>query len=497
MPRYRSAVLRVSELERRDAPATLVSPYKMTYQDADGDAVAVTFSKPILTPTNVNAVFAFGMGSVEGDNTARQPLWAINLTGLGAAATGTSITVTSTRSAVTGGDGYAAVGQIDATGIDLGTVTIDGDLGRVLAGDTNSATPGLRALKTQSLGLFGLGTGAPDLRSQVSGRVGSVSVRSNVRVTTIEVFGDLGPVTVGGSLVGTADGGATIATTGAVGPVVIKGDVDGGGGDGSASIAAGGSLAGVTIGGSLRGGPGTDSGGIFAIGAMGPVVIRGDMVGGGGNMSGTIFGKANISAITLGGSLLAGAGFLSGTIAAGGQIGAIRVGRDVLGIPGSSVPIISALGDINPTATSHVAIASLTVGGRVESALIQAGVDLTGSSGRNADAQIGAVTVGGDWIASSIAAGATQGTDLYFGDGDDTKFSGFGVNDNSQILSKIVSVTIGGQVLGTGTIGDHFGIVAETVGSVTVGGTRLLLSPGPHNDNLAVGITGDFTVHEI
>jgi hypothetical protein len=169
----------------------------------------------------------------------------------------------------------------------------------------------------------------------------------------------------------------------------------------------------------------------------------------------------------------------------------------VLGIPGSSVPIISALGDINPTATSHVAIASLTVGGRVESALIQAGVDLTGSSGRNADAQIGAVTVGGDWIASSIAAGATQGTDLYFGDGDDTKFSGFGVNDNSQILSKIVSVTIGGQVLGTGTIGDHFGIVAETVGSVTVGGTRLLLSPGPHNDNLAVGITGDFTVHEI
>ena len=38
--RNRSA-LRLDHLERRDAPATLVSATKLTYQDADGDNVAV------------------------------------------------------------------------------------------------------------------------------------------------------------------------------------------------------------------------------------------------------------------------------------------------------------------------------------------------------------------------------------------------------------------------------------------------------------------------
>src|SRR5262245_60504375 len=51
--RPRPSTLRLESLEPRDAPATLVSPMKLTYQDADGDNVAVVFSKPILNATNV------------------------------------------------------------------------------------------------------------------------------------------------------------------------------------------------------------------------------------------------------------------------------------------------------------------------------------------------------------------------------------------------------------------------------------------------------------
>src|SRR5205085_6255815 len=70
-------------LERREAPATLVSATKLTYQDVDGDNVAVTFSKPILNAGNVNSVFLFNTGTVDGSNATKQQLQEINLTGVG------------------------------------------------------------------------------------------------------------------------------------------------------------------------------------------------------------------------------------------------------------------------------------------------------------------------------------------------------------------------------------------------------------------------------
>src|SRR5262249_24654511 len=53
----RRARLAVESLEHREVPATLVSPTTLTYQDLDGDSVAVTLSKPLLKAGNVNAVF--------------------------------------------------------------------------------------------------------------------------------------------------------------------------------------------------------------------------------------------------------------------------------------------------------------------------------------------------------------------------------------------------------------------------------------------------------
>src|SRR6186997_636417 len=119
--RRTSSPLRLEQLETRDAPATLVSATKMTYQDIDGDNVAVTFSKPILNAGNANSIFTFGLGNVNGSNADKQRLLAISLVGV-AGTGGTTVTTKAVRSATNDGDGFANLGHIDATGIDLGTV---------------------------------------------------------------------------------------------------------------------------------------------------------------------------------------------------------------------------------------------------------------------------------------------------------------------------------------------------------------------------------------
>src|SRR5262245_5714925 len=105
----RRAVLRLEELEDRCVPATLVNPMTLTYQDTDGDPIRVRLSKPLLRPTNVNSVFTFDVGDVNGDNSTSQQLLAVDLTGLRAAGVSLSI-----RATAPGGE--AEVGFINAAG---------------------------------------------------------------------------------------------------------------------------------------------------------------------------------------------------------------------------------------------------------------------------------------------------------------------------------------------------------------------------------------------
>jgi hypothetical protein len=708
------SVLSLEALEFREVPAALVNASTLTYQDVDGDAVRVTFSKPILTAGNVNTVFRFDTGSVDGSNTARQQLQSIDLTSLGAAAKSVGITTAAAHTPLTGGDGFAAVGQIDATGIDLGAVTIDGDLGRVRAGDDAIATTGLKGLTALSLGRYGTDTGAPDLTSTIGGRLDFLRLKSDLIDAYVFVQGgDIGSVTIGGSLLG---GAASLSgrfeTTGNIGPITIRGDVVGGsdyasgsiyavgkiagatiggavrggagqysgtivasgglgtvaiggdiaggagevtgvvgtdgklagvtvggslrgGGSGSGriysnlamgpikiagdvlggdspnsgaiwtydrlsavtirgsilggtgplsgsvtgtggigvvkitgsvvggseyrsgSVASGQSLAGVMIGGSLVGGAGENSGCLFSGGASGAVRITGSMIGGSAYQTGSIIMVTSLAGVTIGGSLVGGTSGESGLISAAGAIGPVKIVGDLIGgsasgtdsvwdsgavigrriarvtIGGSMIAgtnttsagfydngviramddlgpvlirgnvlgnltnpaIISGRGSVAPT-TSDIAITSLTIMGRVEYAQILAGVDETGIP-RNADAQIGAVIIGGDWIASSIAAGANAGGNGYYGDGDDVKMVGLNIKDQAQVFSKIASLAIGGQVIGIFGGTDCFGVVAENVGVVKIGGTLVTLSPGNGNDDVVAGITGDFRINEL
>jgi hypothetical protein len=785
--RRRSRTGNAHALESRTLLASLVSATKLTYQDADGDNVTVTLSKAVLTAGNVNSIFTFDVGTVDGSNTTKQQLRTINLTGVAGIA-GTTITTAAVRSATTGGDGFAALGQINATGIDIGAVTIDGDLGRILAGDATTSTQGVGALKVHSIGRYGTLSGATNLETVIQGKLASLTTKSDVKESRFQVFGDangqIGTISIGGSLIGgaTSQAGRIIAS-GNIGAVTIKGSVIGGAGAITGSIRAGGKLASVTIdgsviggagglsgnihgeteigevdikgdvignagegsgmlftfgkltsvsiGGSLIGGAGTSSGMVYSKLDMGPVTIKGSILGGSasstgfeeatgavitdgklssltvggeiragdGNYSATVYAdmevgtvkvtgsviagigqlsgsiltfngkmgsvtlggsliggsgincgriesyldmgpvsiggdivggsssngsgqlicEQNMGAVTIGGSLIGGSGTESGTIRSGNKIGAVKIGRDIRGGTGSgarieafgnvtsvtvggsliggtafgsgfisvgelgsltiegnivggsasgssdlqnsgcvlarristvtlngsliagtdntsgmfssngairashdiasltikgsvignstSKALIAARGQFAPSGATDLAIGKLTINGRVEYGLILAGVDgYQDVASSNADAQIGPVVIGGDWIASSLVAGAAPGVDGHYGNADDVKMSGGGIKDVSTVSSKITSIVIGGQVIGTPVqVGDHFGFVAENIGSFKVKGgtTTYSLTAGNSNDDILLSLIfgglvgGDTRLNEI
>ena len=369
---------------------------------------------------------------------------------------------------------------------------------------------------------------------------------------------NLASVTIGGSLVGGFDFSGTVQVTGAaeirLGQVKIGGDVLGGSGSSAGSVGAP-NIGAVTVGGNLRGGGGDTSGNIRSDGSLGPVRIGGDVIGGTISSSGRIGATTGpITSVTIGGSLVGGFFNFTGEIVAGGNLGPVKIGGDVRGgsafglssvdrsgyIQGKNIASIAVGGSVlaglwdglpgtltksgsiraderlgpvtvkgtlvgtsnSPviitargltTAAGALAIRSLTVGGRVEFARILAGYNIE-LSGMNGNAQIGPVVVGRDWVASSIAAGVLPVNGM-FADADDSPL--FTTDDG--IVSRIARITIRGAALGTLAGGDHFGFVAQQIGSLSVGGTAFPLKVGAGSDltGLAVGVTGDLRVREV
>ena len=292
----------------------------------------------------------------------------------------------------------------------------------------------------------------------------------------VHAAGNIASVTLGGSIIGHDTGGALdsgiiyayYGATNNVGAVAIGGSLLGSDSEFSGSLNVGGTIASVKIAGSLVGGAGVGSGNILAGATVGSVAIGGDARAAAGASSGSIGSYGSIGSVTIAGSLVGGAGS-SGGLQSLGHLGAVAIGGSVRGDGAADPVLIYATGEAGKTS----GIASLTVHGSVSKAVIAAG----GGIGAllNPDAGIGAVSIGGDFQASSIVAGVRNLVGFtHFGDG----------NDSSQdpapdaILSKIASVTVGGLAIGTpGVAGDHFGIVAQIVGKVKVGAATYLLTP--------------------
>jgi len=245
----------------------------------------------------------------------------------------------------------------------------------------------------------------------------------------------------------------------------------------------------ITINGSLRGDTSPNSGSIFAAGDLGAVKIVGRVIGSSGSHSGSIEAGGAISKVTINQSLSGGSGAGSGSIISGTTLGATAIAGDVTGArifaQGNPLPATKALA---------LAIKSLSVGGSVTHSDILAGYDRNGSP-INADVQIGDVTVDGDWGASDLVAGARP-IDAYFGNSDEL------IPGGNSIVSRIASIVISGQVLGTPAAvnaADRFGFVAQEIAAFTIAGTTIKVTSGPGNDlaGLPLGATSDVHLREV
>jgi hypothetical protein len=205
----------------------------------------------------------------------------------------------------------------------------------------------------------------------------------------------------------------------------------------------------------------------------------------------TILGSDSIGAVNVLGSIF------DGRISAGADLGTVTVRGDIVGMAGAPV-IISAFGkSVAPGKGTDLAFKSLKVGGGVEFLRVLTGYDLN-LAGANADAAIGAITVGADCRASSVLAGVTAGLDGLDGTTDDAKIAS-PARDNPAIVSRIASITIKGQALGTLDAGDSFGIVAEQIGRAKVGSVLFPFKKGPNTtgDFFTISSTNDFAIGEL
>jgi hypothetical protein len=452
--------LRLEPLERREVPATLISPTKLTFQDVDGDTVTVAFSKPVLTAANVASVFNFNPIGTPGDNSVPQQLRKIDLN-LAANASGTSISVTSTPA--NGGDGFVNVGHIKADDLPLGVVTVDGDLGNIDCGDSTVLGQAIVSLTMRSWGQFGLTTQAAggDLKSDVYGHVGAMVVKGNV-FGRLDMTGlddaKLQSLTIGGSLIGgsTSDSG-NIANFGDIGAIVIRGDLVGGAGLRSGSIQTGeqGNIANITIGGSIFGGSGNQSGSIDAANAIGRVRVSGSVVGGGGDQSGQILGEEGIGRASIGGSVVGGAGRNSGVVTTfDALLGPVTVGGDIRGGSGINSGRVSSDSDF----TSIFLRGSLIGGGASFSGSIL-GENMT------------VVTIGGDVRGdvgdSSGLVGTRDLTQLTIRG---SVLGGSGQNSGEINPNRLTTARIAGDLAG-GNGANSGAIFANSIGSLTIGGS--------------------------
>ncbi len=397
-----------------------------TYTERDGDVVTIKTTRGAFA---AHEFVVFAIGDAGGGQLAR-----LTLGDPTDGFSGANLSFTAKRGP-SGGNGFVNVGFLDAAGIDLGTVSIAGDLSGLTAGTPggNPLVPGLKALAVQTLGALGATT-------QTSG--GS---------TGISVQGGLPKVTVAGDIR-------------------------------NSSIAVAGSADGI----------------------LGTVIVGGSIAAAeGGRFS--IFGQAGIRSLKVAGDIRTATDNQLSSITSDGAIGTITVGGSI-DAPVGGVLNVQAFGKLAaPVSGIDLALAALNVRGSVRHLEIIAGRTFFDS---NADASVGAITVGGDWIESSVRAGASAGADAVAGTNDDAKLSFGTVRDNPAIFSTIQSITIKGQALGSPAVtNDGFGIVAERIGKAKVGTRAFAFTAiaqdvkegffaaptGPGGS----GLTSDFTIREI
>ena len=425
---------------------------------------------------------------------------------------------------VVGGDG-AGSGSVNAGS--GGAVTVNGSVegGEGAASGVVAVTAGSTIkVRHDVSGGDGVGAGKVVIDTKAKSVMIGGSVRGGAGENSGQVttpFGTIDSLTIAGLLIGGSGARSASIGSGIVNKIAITGSVIGGSGLASAQIVPAASIS-IKIGGSVNGigldsaviAPGTaytlSIGGSLTGDAAGSGVVAGgltslilgrDLRGGSGAGSGSVNPAGPVGQLSIGGSIFSGAGALSGAIVSGDSLGVVTISGSIIGTTASPAQI-SAVGGQDLNGGPIAAIKSLTVKGSVRFANVLAGY--AGAVGINADAQIGAVLVGGDWIASSLVAGVVDTLGNGFGNADDAKISAGNAINTAEIDAKIASIVIKGQTLGTSAAGDHFGFIAQEIGALKIGAVSYALTPGRANDDLTatdpgflIGPTGDFRIREV
>lgn len=313
-------------LEDRTVPATLVNPQLVTFQDQDGDLAQIVFSKPVLNPSLIESIVQFEGGFSAGNNSLKQQLDAINVSGLDAAsALGLHVTVKVTKKSL-GGDGQVHVRNIISSGQSLGDIRISGDLGQFSLNSPLDQFQAAKSLQVHTLGRFGPYGGSTYLESALTGRMELLKV-SGDSAGSIFVYAQAGDnqtirqLQIGGSLRGhlrTFDSG--------INQISIKGNLDGSETipsyvnpiDAPGSLIISGQVSSISLGGSILGGSITSSGNLSVLYqgdgfAVNQLQIGKDVVGN-GESSGRISISGSTGQFTLKGSILGGDGLNSGRV---------------------------------------------------------------------------------------------------------------------------------------------------------------------------------------
>jgi hypothetical protein len=472
----------IEALEGRIAPATLIDASTVQFTEVDGDIVTIHFSKPLFTKlasaeetitlNKLDDIFKFSGGTTfitDGpQDLQRMDLTKVKPIGTSTAnpANGISITIDAENPIGVQGEGLSKIGGINATGLTLGNVSIEGDLGQIDVGVASSKIA-IKSLTVTSLFASGF-------TSQPTNISGNDALESKITggVQLLHVQGDLHGffhVVDGNSIVGNS-----IKTTapGNIGKVIIDGSLRGNPtvaatSDNTGSINAQGTIGSAEVLGlgddanpqGLIGGGGKNSGSIIAVKKIGTITVKDSLIGGGGVSSGSIVGSASVSKITVGDDLVGGAGASSGIIQ-GLSIKQLSVADSIKGGAGeSSGSVISAGLLSNLTVKEIVGGNGKASGGIRVDDLGKATItgSVTGGAGIDSGVVLADNTIKSLAISQNIVGGTGVGSG--------------GVLTNGLLKSVVVNGGItGGTVGNTGFIGSQLKIDSvKVIGAITGG----------------------------
>ncbi len=483
----------IEPLEARIAPATIISATTVTFQDIDGDNVTIKVSKPIFTDAPTAAGLVDFTGSAFTDSGPQQ-LNALFLQNLGAANNGLDVSITAKRSPITGGNGEVAFNSLDAsgvngitglgTGIDLGKVLVQGDVNSLDAGDGNAVTPAIKSLDIRSIG-----AGVNAVQSDIFGSITTAKIRGTMQGYLLTRTGPadaslagIGSFFVGGDIGAFNGAGGVVDVAGGIGTFTLKGNLVGGSTIGSAKILVGKGVKTLNIAGSIIGGDARSSARVEISGRLETATIGGSLLGTAANtawLSAMSMGKVKIGRDVVGGTEPL-SGLILPTFGATGDIDSLTIGGSIVGgrsndtgaVMGGNFKSLVIKGNIvggtvfeTGFVLSSGVIKSMTVGGSVRGQ--SAGGDAQSLVATiSAKKGIDSLTINGDFVAGNIIAGIDSGGDTLFGDGNDMDL-------DPGVTAKIGKLIIKGRASGSSAISnalDHYGIEANAIGILTVGG---------------------------